>query len=305
MSKYNWLAIQGKAEIGDNQITYIPKFSKEAPEVKNKGSWESTAHLKSNGYFDSGEISFNVLFEERNTGGCMVCLNDGTDVAPIKIGIHNDGYLFSVAKINNNQWDFLQTIGSSEEMIPYKEYNFRLIVHGSTVSLFIDDIEVININERIKKSQVQLHFHGFAKIVLSDFKIVSQQKKAFVVMQFSEEYNDLYKDVIKPVAEENGDLICERADEYFTATPILRDIENSIKEASVVIADITPNNANVFYEVGYSHAIGKPTILLCDKKGREKLPFDLSGFRTLFYDNSIAGKGQIEDKLRKYLKAAF
>jgi len=47
--------------------------------------------------------------------------------------------------------------------------------------------------------------------------------------------------------------------------------------------------------------MGKTTILLSDKK-REKLPFDVSGFRTLFYDNTIAGKGEVEARLRKHLE---
>ncbi len=58
---------------------------------------------------------------------------------------------------------------------------------------------------------------------------------------------------------------------------------------------------NVFYEVGYSHGLNKPTILLSDRK-REKLPFDISGFRALFYDNTIGGKTAVEERLRSHLK---
>ena len=68
----------------------------------------------------------------------------------------------------------------------------------------------------------------------------------------------------------------------------------------MVIADITPDNPNVYYELGYAHGIDKPTILLSDRK-REELPFDVSGFRTLFYDNTIGGKSVVEERLRKHL----
>jgi hypothetical protein len=54
--------------------------------------------------------------------------------------------------------------------------------------------------------------------------------------------------------------------------------------------------------VGYAHARGKPTILIADR-GIEKLPFDVSPFRTLFYENSIDGKRRIEEGLRKHIKA--
>ena len=83
---------------------------------------------------------------------------------------------------------------------------------------------------------------------------------------------------------------------------MIEDIVKAIRGASVVIADITPDNPSVFYEVGYSHALAKPTILLSDRK-RGKLPFDVSGFRTLFYDNTIGGKSAVEAALQRHLQA--
>jgi nucleoside 2-deoxyribosyltransferase len=68
-----------------------------------------------------------------------------------------------------------------------------------------------------------------------------------------------------------------------------------------VIADITPINQNVFYELGYSHALNKPTILLAERG--KQLPFDVSGYRVLIYDNTIAGKKQLEDGLTKHFEA--
>ena len=82
----------------------------------------------------------------------------------------------------------------------------------------------------------------------------------------------------------------------------MEDVTRSIRSAALIIADVTPDNANVFYEVGFAHAIGKPTILLSDRK-RERLPFDISGFRTLFYDNTIGGKGAVEVRLKQHLDA--
>jgi len=55
--------------------------------------------------------------------------------------------------------------------------------------------------------------------------------------------------------------------------------------------------------LGYAYALNKPTILIAEKG--TKLPFDLYPFRTLFYENSIAGKKKLEDGLRNHLKAIF
>ena len=67
------------------------------------------------------------------------------------------------------------------------------------------------------------------------------------------------------------------------------------------MAEITPPNQNVFYELGYAHALAKPTILLAERG--KQLPFDISGYRVLFYDNTIGGKNQVEDGLKKHLTA--
>lgn len=77
-----------------------------------------------------------------------------------------------------------------------------------------------------------------------------------------------------------------------------------IDEANLIIAEITPSNPNVYYEVGYAHARVKPMVLIADRS-MEKLPFDLSPFRTLFYENSIDGKRRIEEGLRKHIKASL
>jgi len=72
--------------------------------------------------------------------------------------------------------------------------------------------------------------------------------------------------------------------------------------SQLIIADITPtSNANVYFEVGYALALEKPTILLA-KKGTA-LPFDVAGFRVLFYDDTIGGKNRLEDGLRRHLDA--
>jgi hypothetical protein len=57
----------------------------------------------------------------------------------------------------------------------------------------------------------------------------------------------------------------------------------------------------VYFEVGYALALKKPIILLA--KRETKLPFDIAGFRVLFYDDSIGGKIRVEEGLTQHLTA--
>ncbi len=66
---------------------------------------------------------------------------------------------------------------------------------------------------------------------------------------------------------------------------------------AVVIAEITPSNPNVYYEVGYADALNKPLILIADRKEGLK-PLDVRGYRTIFFEDSIGGKNKIENDFR-------
>ena len=106
--------------------------------------------------------------------------------------------------------------------------------------------------------------------------------------------------MIKDVCDE-FELRAVRSDETYGPGVIIADIINEISEAKFIIAEVSEKNPNVFYEVGFAHAIRKPTILIAQKE--TELPFDISPFRVLFYENTIGGKKKVEDRLRRHIEA--
>ena len=106
----------------------------------------------------------------------------------------------------------------------------------------------------------------------------------FVLMPFLEEFNDVYQLGIKASCDDAG-AYCERVDEQIFQESILDRIYNQIAKADLVIADMTGRNPNVFYEVGYAHALNKPTILLT--KHADDIPFDLKHFPHIVYEGKI------------------
>lgn len=303
MIRGNWIPIAGIAGIKDDGITYISDILEK--------HFESNEHiltqplvtiLGSNIDFENGQINLKVVFCGKGNPkcSCQVIFNSNTDLPQLFVGVNNLG-LFSIQRRVNNKFESFSFSGYSHSLKIDTEYDVKINIDGSVVKLLVNDVLVANTSQaNIKKSQLQLLLSGECDIVVKELNVIQEKSKAFVVMQFTEEFNNLYTQVIKPIC--NGfDMECIRADECNNTGLILNDIIESIKEASIIIADITPNNPNVFYEVGYAHAINKPTILLSDRK-REKLPFDVSGFRTIFYDNTIPGKTNIEKNLIKILE---
>jgi hypothetical protein len=60
---------------------------------------------------------------------------------------------------------------------------------------------------------------------------------------------------------------------------------------------------NVFYELGYAHALGKPAVLLIRRESGRDIPFDIRGYRAIVYDDSISGKKIVERNLAQHLRA--
>lgn len=118
----------------------------------------------------------------------------------------------------------------------------------------------------------------------------------FVLMPFSEEFNDIYEFGIKAACESAGSS-CERVDEQIFMDDILQRVYDQIIKADIIVAEMTGRNPNVFYETGYAHALGKSVVLLTQKK--EDIPFDLQHYPHIVYDGKIGSlKSRLEEKIR-------
>lgn len=120
----------------------------------------------------------------------------------------------------------------------------------------------------------------------------------FVLMPFRNDLTDVYSKGIKPVAEAAG-LRCERADEIATPGVILEQIDERIRRAQVVVADLTGANPNVTQELGYARALQKPIVLLAQET--RGLPFDVQHFRVLQYSPDRFGIRALRDEFSRVL----
>lgn len=106
-------------------------------------------------------------------------------------------------------------------------------------------------------------------------------KSIFVAMPFSDDFDDIYWYGIKqPIEKVNCKPELLKHEKFIGV--IIDRIKRRIKESKLVIADISGNNPNVFYEVGYAQALDKPVILISQQ---EETAFDLSTHRHILYSS--------------------
>lgn len=119
---------------------------------------------------------------------------------------------------------------------------------------------------------------------------------AFVIMPFGKkkgadgaiyDFNAIYSNLIKPALEAAG-FEPFRADEETSSGDILTDMFQELLLADLCIADMSIDNANVFYELGIRHAFRKRGVVHI-QAGRGYMPFDVFNVRTIPYHITTEG----------------
>jgi len=113
---------------------------------------------------------------------------------------------------------------------------------------------------------------------------MSETRKVFVAMPFSEELKDVYRDGIKRACHAVG-AECERVDEQIFEEGILDRIYSQIDSADLVVGEMSDHNPNVYYEIGYAKGRRKKVLLIA--RTATDIPFDLRGYRHIIYEGRI------------------
>src|SRR6185295_4116869 len=85
--------------------------------------------------------------------------------------------------------------------------------------------------------------------------VAVQNGKCFVLMPFSDEFDEVYETIREAVESPELNFTCERADDLRGAGHIMESVLKGIGESEIVIADLTNRNPNVFYELGIAHMV--------------------------------------------------
>ncbi len=290
----SWAAIVGRWSFNGEQVTYLGTGDEQA---KN-----SFGICVTNTELTEGMISCRTRLADSTVEGKVLLGYRSPTERYILAGLLGWRNAYSIGEYDPSLgWRSLAVAGNADNLSPNQWYTQTVELNGQRLRVSVDNVRVLqHVLKAPASGQVGLFAWGNNRVEFEGFTVERRPGRVFVVMQFTEPYQQLYQGVIKPVVEE-FEMRPYHVGEVFGPGLILKDIAQGIVESEVVIAEITPVNQNVFYELGYAHALGKPTILLAERG--KQLPFDVSGYRVLMYDNSIAGKTQLEDGLRKHLSA--
>ena len=134
-----------------------------------------------------------------------------------------------------------------------------------------------------------------AKSLINIFeKIISSEIKVFVAMPYFDnnanvvaDYNKIYQETISQIAKDYSinislyPIMCNKG----ATQDQIQDIINKIQECKIFFADVTENNANVSYEMGWARALKKEVIIV-KRKGSEAPKSDYKNDTYHEYDDN-------------------
>lgn len=111
-------------------------------------------------------------------------------------------------------------------------------------------------------------------------------ERCFVIQPFdNDKFDKRFADIFKPAIEKSG-LEAYRVDKDLSVRIPIDEIEKNIFESQICFAEITTDNPNVWYELGYAFACDKDVVMICSDERNNKFPFDIQHRHIITYKTS-------------------
>lgn len=130
-------------------------------------------------------------------------------------------------------------------------------------------------------------------------------RRCFVMQPFDKgRFDGRFEGVFKP-AIEAARLEAYRVDRDPGVNIPIERIEQGIAESLACFAEITTDNPNVWYEVGYAMAMNKPTCMVCSSERRTPFPFDVRHRHIIKYRIGAKSFRQLRRQITERLNGAL
>lgn len=135
-------------------------------------------------------------------------------------------------------------------------------------------------------------------------------RKCFVIQPFDDggKFDKRFVETYKP-AIEAASMTAYRVDTDYSVRIPAQEIEKGIRESSLCFAEITTDNPNVWYELGFAFACHIDVVMVCEENSRIKFPFDVQHKSIIEYKTGAPSDftqlgNKITERIHEYLRTS-
>ena len=173
---------------------------------------------------------------------------------------------------------------SGQGKIPDELTDQHFIDENNSTAEFVNEVKILSSSKQIRS--------------LVERSLEKPLKQIFVIMKFADEQlNSAYEGVIKPVGNEFGYNVL-RVDEIQDSGNITQQILENISISEIILAELSGESPDCYYEAGFAHALGREIIFSIRKN--HDIPFDLAGHRFITWCTEAEFRRKLKERLRSY-----
>ena len=201
----NWAPLIGECEQEGDKLIFKGSMI-EFPPGEGKMS-PSIGNFIANRKFAGGTITAEIEFEDVELGtACSIIFYYNLARRGFATAGLGGAALYYINDFDGQRWTMHALSGDPKNLKPKRKYVIKVSVIGSYVILNVDEIDVLSfiLPGMLPQSQVGLWCCSKSNITITNYTVLSEAARAFVVMQFTPPYNDLYTEVIQRVCVDTG-----------------------------------------------------------------------------------------------------
>lgn len=169
--------------------------------------------------------------------------------------------------------------------MPTSLRNAQFVYKHCATKEFVEEMQMFSSSPRVKSLLEQV--------------VAPLKKQIFVVMKLADEQLDsAYTGVIKPLGESFGYNVL-RVDEIQNGGSINQQILEELSSSAIVLADLSGERPNCYYEAGFAHAIGKEIIFSI--KDGTTIHFDLASNRFITWRTEAEYRRKLRERLESII----
>ena len=282
IKKLNRVLRQYGSDLKNSDVTQFIKFCKDAAKHK---------------IFAGSTESLTLQFDNIQISGTLAQIENDLTNSPEKDLSKPNSFNFSLNTNSNPRKTLSSTINFPHQLVTFNAQN----VTQEEIKDLLENFE--SVYKKTSEASSDSTKDAIVEYLPGPFRPKKMkalsEKDVFVIMGFDEQYRDAYFVAIEPVLKDL-ELNPIRVDQIQHNRTVTTEIVNQIESSLFVIADLTGERPNVYYEVGYAHRANKEVILL-SKKGTS-VHFDIAAINRIEYDDYTELKESLKKRVNSILE---